>query len=1166
MIFLAGVIAVLAGGVPSSAATGECLKGQPLYEGPVNPACLSYAQEVPGEGIDGGWGIRLLPDPWHRPVLRLYCAGQGRIDFRPFDALVFHIKDVDSGPGEQMVTLKTWDRSSQSVPIQNYLAGNIQQEGWQEVEIPLADLATDDWDLSNVEAIAFGKDPDRSVLLLDRVCLVKKEGPGVITDGMDAPFPETHQVLRLTVDRPFVKESARQLSCYVLTSLTDPAYQIPVNPIDVGIQSYLKGFSENGGPIGRHHVFIRFAAPFQNGQCYCLDVQGITDDFGNAMDPALYEFVYDDRILHNPNIKVNQIGYHPDRPKRGYVGGYAGDLGGGVWVVGEGGIVLQRDRAGQWIQLPSPTEAILRAVCAAREDDVWAVGDGGAIIHDDGWGWRQTTSPTSRDLLAIHFGPTGVGWAVGEGGAILRYAHGAWISVGSPVSATLRGVWTGPEDTAWAVGDRGVILRWNGEAWGQEESPATGTLFSVHGPHEDWLWAVGDGGTVLLRRYGRWQSYSAVPSTSLPLRSVATSITGDVWIAGDCGSIWHKKGFGGSGFAAMVSGTSEDLLGIARQHEGRLWTAGGGGTMLISDPEAWHAENVPVSMTFHGVFALGFGPIRLPRQLPMASIRSVANGSKVLTAPLLPIAANWALSGEDVAVFDFSSLTTEGTYQAYVPGVGLSDPFVVGAAVLEEPARTLARGLYYQRCGTELDRASAGDHARPSCHGKDPDNGSGDALFHASLLSSPLYAGETPEERCDVRGGWHDAGDYGKYMPTAAAALWHLLTAYELNPKAFSDGDLSIPESGNGIPDILDEARWELDWISRMQHPNGGVYHKVTSETWFAGMPDQEKGPRYIFEMTTHDTALAAAVLALAARVWRELDIEASRGFLERAERAWHSLECHPDPLPADGFHNPDGVVTGEYNDSKDGDNRLWAAAELYRTTGKTAYDDWFRSWWAQNDHAWGWSPWQHGYSYAVWAYLQSPWPDVSQSIQKEVREQLLRKAREVLDRVDVQPYGSGARLDVPEQIGWGSFSQSAEAAFLLLQAWRVTGADSYLDGAFQTLDVQLGANPLSMCFVTGMGSRSPIDPLHMPSLHDGVEAPVPGIPVFGAAAHLSQSNPFHKKAQDPAILYPAGQVPSDPYPILRRYWDAHQLVPMSEFTIVDMAMAAGILGVLSRP
>jgi len=1088
------------------------------------------------------------------------------MDFRSFDVLTFYFKCLDSNPGDPSIFLKTWDRSSHTVSIRTYLEGGALNGDWQKVKIPLTDLATNDWDLGNVEGLAFGKDPERRTYLVDRIRLGKETAPALVVTGKAAPFPESNQVLKLTFTGKFLRESLRNRDSYALDSPTDPVYQEPVHPMDTGIHFRLESFSSSGGPVNRYETFVQFATPFQNRHTYRLQVQGIVDGFCNPIASAEYSFVYDDEALLNPNVKINQIGYHPDRPKRGYVGGYAGDLGGGVWAVGDGGLVLKRNRSGQWDQAPSLTERTLRAVCATREDDVWVAGDAGIMLHWDGTQWTAIPMPDSQDLRSISFGPTGIGWAVGAAGTTLRYENSVWMPVAAPTTADLEGIWAGPQDTAWAVGDGGVLLRWSGQTWVKEESPTAAALYGISGPHEDWLWAAGEKGTVMVRRQGRWRLFKPAPATFLCLRSVTASLGGDVWITGDQGVMWYKKGFGSSGFETKETGTSKGLLGIARQHEGKMWAVGEKGTVLSSAPDAWELVDLPIEDPIHGVFALGYGPIRLPKDLPMVSIRDVSSASTVLQAPLKQEAANWPLSGEDVYSFDFSSLKTPGIYQAHVPGVGLSDPFAVDSNILKDPARTLARGLYYQRCGTVLPTTFAGAHARPLCHKQDPEVRPIDAFFHESLLKSPLYAGEIPGGMADVHGGWHDAGDYGKYMPTSAAALWHLLTAYELDPKAFSDGDLGIPESGNRVPDILDEARWELDWICRMQNANGGFYHKVTSETWFKGMPEQEENPRYLFEMTTHDTALATAVLALSARIWQTYDEQASRTFLERAERGWEFLKSHPDTLPAGGFRNPKGVVTGEYNDPEDGDNRLWAAAELYRTTGKTEYGAWFISWWQQHDHAWGWSPWQHAYPYACWAYLHSRWPDASPEVQKDIREHLLRKAQESLQKSATQPYSSAARLDVPEWIGWGSFSQSAEYAFLLLQAWVLTKDDRYLNGAFQNLDVQFGANPLSMCFVTGMGSRSPRDPLHMPSLYDGVDEPVPGIPVFGSAAHLTQNNPFYRAAQDPENLYPRGQSPADPYPILRRYWDAHELVPMSEFTIVDMAIAAGVMGVLSHP
>ena len=120
------------------------------------------------------------------------------------------------------------------------------------------------------------------------------------------------------------------------------------------------------------------------------------------------------------------------------------------------------------------------------------------------------------------------------------------------------------------------------------------------------------------------------------------------------------------------------------------------------------------------------------------------------------------------------------------------------------------------------------------------------------------------------------------------------------------------------------------------------------------------------------------------------------------------------------------------------------------------------------------------------------------------------------------------------------------------------------MDAAFLNLDAQLGANPLSFCFITGLGARYPRDPLHKVSIYDGVDEPVPGIPVFGVFAHMSNGKPFYLSAQMDENSYPCCYGTTDPYPILRRYVDAHQLVPMSEFTIVDMAIAAGVFNLMA--
>ena len=190
--------------------------------------------------------------------------------------------------------------------------------------------------------------------------------------------------------------------------------------------------------------------------------------------------------------------------------------------------------------------------------------------------------------------------------------------------------------------------------------------------------------------------------------------------------------------------------------------------------------------------------------------------------------------------------------------------------------------------------------------------------------------------------------------------------------------------------------------------------------------------------------------------------------------------------------------------------------------------------------------------------------PGVNGDIQRDIRDRILQNADQLVTLTEQNPYHNGARLDVPDWIGWGAFTQSSEYAFPLLQAWALSSDRKYLDAAMLNLDAQLGANPLSFCFITGLGARYPRDPLHKVSTYDGVDEPVPGIPVFGVFAHMSNGQPFYLEAQRDENSYPHSYATMDPYPILRRYIDAHQLVPMSEFTIVDMAIAAGVFNLIA--
>jgi hypothetical protein len=1144
-----------------------------LYDGEANSAsslgasCLHYLSEATGEGKDSGTALKLTPDTWHNPAYRLYCGGEGRRNFSTYDVLEFDYRSPAATPNTAATFwISTWNASSPHLLVTDYIEGGVIDNTWRKVRIPLSKLATASWDLGNVESLVWSLDNQNRLAYVDNVALRDVTSPNLITSGDWQPIAESSTVLRITLNERYGSQTIRNLANYHLQSADDSDYSSPVTPLDTGMYYRIQHLTASGIASNRYDVFLRFPYPLKNGHGYTLSVQGIKDSSGNVMMPSSFTLNRDDTNSLNQNVKVNQVGYLPDKPKMGYVGGYTGDLGGGAWAVGDAGKIYAWDDQQGWQAQASPVSTALRAVAATREDDAWAVGDAGVVLHWDGQTWTQATSPTAVNLLAIAFAPDRSGWAVGQNGVILRYAQGEWTQATSPTSQTLRGIWAGADGT-WAVGDAGTLLSWNGTVWKAETSPTSENLYSVGGLNKDWLWAAGEHGTLLQRRYNNWNLYGGKPEANLTLRAITTDYSGRVWVAGDGGLLWEKPGFGGSGFTAVSNASSQNLYAVTRQHGRRFWAAGEAGSLSGRTDADWQAETALGSDAIRGLYALPYGALRLPYSAPDAQLVNAETRATVMNVPLKLQVANWHLSGEDVYRFDFSALQTPGNYYAYVPGLGRSDTFKIGADALDNAAYTTARGLFYQRSGMALTAPWAeARFARPNSHEYDRNGRKLDTVYDASIVTSPLHNQEVTGAFKDGHGGWHDAGDYNKYMPTAATALWYLFTAYDIQPGHFRDNAWNIPESGNKVPDLLDEARWEVEWVARMQDSDGGVYHKLSSEHWFSPMPDTETTPRHIYEKTTHDTALAAAIFASAARLWKPYDAALSDAWLVRARNAWAFLQAHPTATPAGGFKNPASNGTGEYNDADDSDNRLWAAAELYRTTGEVAFQQYFDNWWANNSHTWGWHEWKDFYKRAYWAYLRADWTGGNAAAKTEIRQRIITDANNNRTQTLANPYLNGARLDVPDWIGWGVFTQGAIHAFPLLQAWALTGDEVYRDTAALDLDAQLGANPLAFSFITGLGKRYPHDPLHGVSLADGVDEPVPGTPIFGVFAHMSNGKGPENTVQNDANNYPPTYNTDDPLPILRRYADIHEMPEMSEFTVQEMAITAGVTGLLAQP
>lgn len=529
-------------------------------------------------------------------------------------------------------------------------------------------------------------------------------------------------------------------------------------------------------------------------------------------------------------------------------------------------------------------------------------------------------------------------------------------------------------------------------------------------------------------------------------------------------------------------------------------------------------------------------------------------------------------SGHDVYTADFSALRLPGGYRLRVPGLGVSDAFRIAPDVYDQVYRRVMRLFYQSRNSTPI-LAPWADPGYERPQGGVP--AAMDGVFQAAAGSSPLGHGEPDGGYRPVSRGWFDAGDFGQYV-TNAAPVWYLLgAAMDLAPQRFGDGDLNIPESGNGLPDLLDELEWGMDWLLAMQdREDGGVYWRLASATWDDVPPHRIGQPRLIAEKTTPATAVFAAAAAIQARLLAKWRPERAAQVLQAARAAWDFLDRHPQwPPEGQTYHNPKGLHAGEYPDPSALDARLWAAAELYRTTGESryhrAYGELAEK--VKVDPTGNVSFKDQGLA-AYWAYLLAPWPDREPSLVDQARSAFVAGADWRVRRIQEHPFHAPVHPFIG-WVGWGSFAHSSRATLPLLQAFSLSGETAYLKAAWQSVHPQLGANPQGLCYITGLGARSPRFPLSKLSQMDQVEAPLGGIPVHGPHFHLPALwgamravNDGYYPPEHPSTPQPKTAADFlDAYPVLRRYTDSDLIPPMSEPTIVEYAYTAMAFALLDE-
>jgi endoglucanase len=458
-------------------------------------------------------------------------------------------------------------------------------------------------------------------------------------------------------------------------------------------------------------------------------------------------------------------------------------------------------------------------------------------------------------------------------------------------------------------------------------------------------------------------------------------------------------------------------------------------------------------------------------------------------------------SGDSVQLLDFTDVRAPGRYHVEVTGGARSWQFSIGSDVYNRAYYLAMRSFYGQRCGTAVDLGEEFPGYRYSaCHET--------GAWHPS-------SGKQGSRKSAK--GWHDAGDYGRYIVNSGITTGTLLWAWEMYGPKLRNIGLRIPESTNSTPDMLDEIRWNLEWMLTLQDSDGGVWHKQTTEKFSPFvMPEHDTMPSVVVGTggapfkSTCATADFAAVMAIAARVYKPYDASFAAKSGEAARSAWTWVEKNPQVL----FENPASISTGAYGDRNCDDERLWAASELWRTTLSTAYSDYvvanYRSAMPAL-RAVAPQSWSNVAPLALWAYALSKKGD-SEAV-SAIRAAALTAADQVAARTETHPYRTS--MTAKDYI-WGSNGVAANYSVQLLVAHRLRPHRRYLESALDNVHYLLGRNTFSLSWLTHVGENAFQNPHHRPSGADKNSKPWPGLLSGGP----------NQRPQDPAMRRLASGTP----------------------------------------
>jgi endoglucanase len=1129
-----------------------------------------YGAAVPVEAPEVGWYFEGTPDPWHSPGIKLQ-GDVWRVDISGFDEIRFWVRSAVTNASYDFSVYGWHMGGSASLPIGNYVEGGMLDAQWREAVIPVADLIANGCSLDAVETLYFGSAPSGNILDIDEVWAVTVES--------QSPADPNALVGEILWNGARVGES----------DLSNFKHGVPV--VDTTQQS---GWYFEGSPNPWHAPGIELQ--------------------GDAWRADLSEA---DEIRFK--VRASAVGTaHKFSVYGWYIGGSA-SLSIANYI--EGGVLDT-----EWREAVVPIVDLMANGCSLDSvehlyfgtdlanhtidvADVWTFTDSWIPPIDTGDNDDEPPIPyTSEAWLRDLEGNAPIERPLFSGVEQLLVLSNQWvIVVVDPFDDFVRQM-----DLLTSGGYSKSIDDVEDAIERNHQTDVWVHLAHLKQMRWDHLVAARQSTSEPLMRNTDFYTVSSVDDPEYasalgPSRVTTALISNDHGVA--------------PGYDAVRYGIYAYIEMPEAMQDGKSYTVtldDGKYVSFLYDDDVTVARSIKINQigyqpgrssnfAYVGAYLQEFGALPLAQLLSFDVVDaqtggvvyqgSVADGKITLredASRMDPRNANDAslrplMNGETLYQLDLTGLNTAGTYYIRVPGVGRSWPFRVNDDIHGEAFYTAMRGLYHQRASFALEEQYTA-WTRPRYHTE--------PIYESEML--PYWADvtkvlknstqqlvfwprfdiigattETHTSTTRVDGGWYDAADYDRNL-YHYNLIFDLLKLYEFAPQKYTDGQLNIPESGNGIPDLLDEVEYGLRIWKHSQRSDGGVSGMVETSTH---PPIDNATFKWSFAQRTRWSSLIyAAAAAELSRALEPFDAALAQIYATSSLSAYaFGLDAQNsliglkiDAADSRGVGNAYALTfteTANYNDKFE----LMARVQLYLLTEDLTYLEGVDALYANSPAPYVWpytdrdfSPWLY-FDLAYNPQVTRQTNYVSLATQTQIASDLVGAANNYAALNDSMPY----RMSWPRQqdywMSWGASDMTNRAKVILIGNQISPRAD-LVQSAELNLAYMFGTNPMGMSWTTGIGLAYPIAIQHESSMDDGILDPYPGITIYGnTSSHVypelrnhvwtypiakdGNGKPFFKSS-DSADFASFYQLPDD-YPVFRR-WSAHPSlnVAQNEFTI----------------